>query len=176
MSKSYLAAPRAAKGGELRMYFISMRHLSGIQKGIQSIHATAVYSNEHGNSDIWKKWSTEDHTVVLLEGNVYSEDGPTSTYNVYYFMELLKIYSVRHSFFREPDLSNSFTSVGFILDERFFNSEKYPDKVFEKEEDKFFFYSGYEGSTELSKEDILEIGFIVYSIRESLKQFKLASN
>ena len=173
-------APRAKKDGELRMYFISMRHLSGIQKGIQAIHASAVFANEHGHLDTWKKWSTVDHTVVVLEGNVYNENGPTDLYNVFYFLKLLEASGVPYSTFTEPDLSDAFTSVAFILDERFFKNKDYPDKeepFYEEEEELEEFYEKYAGIiTQASKEETYEAGYNVFSIRKAVAEFKLASN
>lgn len=93
-----------------RMYSITMRHLSGIQKGIQSWHAGQHYANKYGGSKEFKQWATEDETIIILEAG-------TSDMLIKAMKKLQKR-GVKVSEFREPDLSNALTAVAFVLDER----------------------------------------------------------
>lgn len=142
---------------ETRMYSITMRHLSGIQKGIQALHSTIEYSNIFGDSIAWKKWATIDKTKIVLEGNVYSENGPEEAFNIYYFIKLLEKSNIPFAIFKEPDFSNAFTSVSFILDERYFM------KIDNLNLDVF---------GNINDPEVL----LFWDIREYLSNFKLASN
>lgn len=102
---------------EQRMYCVSLRHLSGIQKGIQSAHAIVEYSNLYDKNTDYKQWATKDKTLILLEANT-SEQLNTL------YSELNNI-KCNVSFFNEPDMNGLITAIAFLLDDRVWNSEKY---------------------------------------------------
>ena len=50
------------------MYCLAERHLSPIQKAIQSAHAIVEYSLSYGDTDEYKNWAEYDKTIVILDG------------------------------------------------------------------------------------------------------------
>lgn len=92
------------------MYAIAMRHLSGIQKGIQSWHAGQHYANKYGDSKEFKQWATQDETIIILEAG-------TDTMLTKAMAKLRK-HGVKVAEFREPDFSNAITAIAFVIDER----------------------------------------------------------
>lgn len=102
---------------EHRMYCVVLRHLSGIQKGIQSAHAIVEYSNTHKEDKNYIQWATIDKTLILLEVNSTNE--LTKLY-----VDLIKITHKVCSFY-EPDINNSITAIAFLLDDRVWNPEEH---------------------------------------------------
>lgn len=102
-----------------RMCCIALRHLSGIQKAIQSFHAGVEYSNKYANTPEYKRWARKDKTLIILEAN-------TSQQLEEAFDELKKA-GVRVAKFHEPDISDSITAIAFLLPETVWNTQKYPD-------------------------------------------------
>lgn len=114
---------------ELRMYGLVNYQLTGIQKGIQFLHGVTEYeqmSRENGVVDLYNKWASSHKTVILLNGGTtnYSEKSP-GTMNSH--LKSLKDNGVICSYFNEPDLGDQLTAISFIVDERVFNKDKYPD-------------------------------------------------
>lgn len=107
-----------------RMYAVSMRHLSSMQKGIQSNHAIIEYSNAYGSNMEYKRWSRIHKVDIFLEINTSDE--------LTYLIDTLKGLQHRHREFREPDLYNIVTAVAFIVDERVWDIEKYPTPITER--------------------------------------------
>ena len=93
-----------------RMYSIVIRHLSGIQKGIQSWHAGQHYANKYGDSKEFKQWSTKDKTVIILEAGTVSSLKSVAV--------KLRNKGVKVAEFKEPDLDNIVTAIAFCVDER----------------------------------------------------------
>ena len=121
---------------ELRMYGLTNYQLTGIQKGIQFLHAVVEYGQkvkEPGNemaSVIYNDWANNHKTVILLNGGTtnyrITEEGlPFGTLNNH----VIELHNNQVDFatFREPDLGDQLTAVVFIVDERVFNKKKYPD-------------------------------------------------
>lgn len=107
---------------EQRMCSVAMRHLSGIQKGIQAAHAIVDYSLKYGNSPEYKRWAKRDKTLYVLEAN--------STEQLEEASEALKDLGVRVEKFQEPDLGDVTTAITFLLDETVWNTAKYPEGKF----------------------------------------------
>ena len=151
---------------ELRMYSIVMYNLSPIQKGIQAYHATIEATNNFGNKNsidekLFKDWAKNWKTVILLDGGSSSDIG-----NIF---DILWEMGIGISYFREPDLNNSMSAVSFIVDERVFNTEKYPDY------DEWLIKQ-YQTNNEVSsyKDWINIIGEKNLKLRTFLKTFKLS--
>ena len=109
---------------ELRMYSLVMYNLSPIQQGIQAYHATIEATQRFNNSNSISKenfdnWVKNWKTVIILNG------GTSKTMD--YHVETLLQNKIGFSYFREPDLNSSLSAISFIVDERVFNKEKYPD-------------------------------------------------
>ncbi len=117
-----------------RMYFLTMRTISDIQKGIQSGHAALEYIMQ--NKDDKELWNfiQNDKTLIILNGGTSNSQGYTMYNNDEPYFGSMETYhqtliqnNVICSVFYEPDLNNSMTSICFIADERTYDFEKYPD-------------------------------------------------
>jgi len=118
---------------ERRMYGLGNYQLSGtIHGGIQFGHAVVEYQQIvrelPPHEEFYNKWATKDKTFIILNGGTTNDDS-----NNYGSMqknrELLKNNGVLFAEFREPDLNNSLTSICFLVDERVWNRDLYPDFV-----------------------------------------------
>jgi len=110
---------------ELRMYGLVPYQLSGIQKGIQFGHAVVRYSLKNNNQR-YRNWAKHWETFIILNGGTTNNNLKKSgTLNIY--ASTLKELGIKTAEMYEPDLGDQLTAVVFILDERVFNKEKYPD-------------------------------------------------
>jgi hypothetical protein len=92
---------------EQRMCSVALRHLSGIQKGIQSAHAIVDYSLKYGDTPQYKRWAKKDKTLYVLEA--HSTDQLEEAY-----AELKKL-KIPVEKFIEPDMGNIVTAITFLL-------------------------------------------------------------
>lgn len=115
-----------------RMYSFVIYQLSGIQAGIQAGHATEQFIEEyHGLPEL--KARVKDKTVILLNGGTtnqigidyYQKDTYVGTMDMY--LQTLLDLNIPVSPFYEPDLNNAMTAMSFLVDERIWDKEKYPD-------------------------------------------------
>lgn len=142
---------------ELRMYNLVIYNISGIQAGIQSLHATVEYSNkilskilshlkekidyeskpeyvanvEH--AEFYLKWSQKWKTVIIKNGGT-SNNGVDGVYgfepmkgSLNNYYDMLQERDIKVSPFYEPDLNNAMTAIAFLVDERVFNRTLYPN-------------------------------------------------
>jgi hypothetical protein len=112
---------------EKRMYVLVPYQLTGIQKGIQALHAVVEYQTMLGHYPIYKEWATEWKTVILLDGGT-TNDGKIGLYGHEPFMgtlnesvQILRTNHIQCATFQEPDLQNALTGVAFICDEKVFD-------------------------------------------------------
>lgn len=131
---------------EWRMYGLVPYNLSPIQQGIQFGHAVQEFNNkmieyEHGapmgNSfeesrlgyvrdsfDIWRK---QHKTFIILNGGTTNNsEGFFGTLNISAIKLAQNFITVAK--FKEPDLGDQLTAVVFLVDERVWDKEKYPDR------------------------------------------------
>jgi hypothetical protein len=176
---------------ELRMYGLVPYNISPIQQGIQFGHAVVEYSQrmkylgEHGQSlNIqYNDWADEWKTFIILNGGTTNSrrfDGEyIGTLNRH--EQTLRSAGLCIETFHEPDLGDSLTAIVFIVDERVFNKEKYPDyevpfldveelKKLKKDGKDFKSLSSYEDWKNSFGDDSDKIVFL----RDFLKQFRLA--
>lgn len=114
------------KGLELRMYGLVNYQLTGIQQGIQFGHAVVEYSQIFKNDKKYNNWANHWKTFIILNGGTTNTNIiKLGTLNKH--LETLKSNDVDLACFMEPDLGDQLTAVCFIVDERVFNREKYPD-------------------------------------------------
>lgn len=115
---------------ELRMYGLVPYNISPIQQGIQFGHAVVEYAQRFFKDENYQKWAQNDKTFIILNG------GTTNLGNVSLGVEkgslnkhldTLILNRINYETFHEPDLGNQLTAVVFIVDERIWNKEKYPD-------------------------------------------------
>lgn len=121
------------KNLEKRMYSLVMYNISPIQAGIQSAHSNTEYANEYGKDEDYIDWATKWRTVILLNGGT-SNAGKESYYgypaakgSMERHLETLLNMEIKVVPFYEPDMNYALTSMSFIVDERVFNKELYPD-------------------------------------------------
>ena len=165
------------KGLEYRMYGLVPYNLSPIQQGIQFGHAVQEYNNmifEKYDMDMlpmdFDTWRTEDKTFMILNGgttNGYTGSKNYGTLNQH--RDNISEMGVEFAIFCEPDLGDQLTAVVFLVDERVWNKEKYPD----------FVQEFTEGDLDGCAEDYLNWvddmgGEQNVKLREFLSQFKLA--
>ena len=120
-----------------RMYGLVPYNISPIQQGIQFGHAVQEYNNIARKSDMHVKpgdseyhefydWADKDKTFIILNGG-------TTNNNKECFGTLnnaqIRLYSmgVQNESFYEPDLGDQLTAVVFLVDERVWDREKYPE-------------------------------------------------
>jgi len=117
---------------EYRMYGLVPYNLSPIQQGIQFGHAVVEYQQNtrevKPNLDIYNKWAKSDKTFIILNGGTTNNNvGSLGTLNKH--LQTLKDNGILTAEFNEPDLGDQLTAVVFLVDERVFNREVYPDFV-----------------------------------------------
>jgi len=118
---------------ELRMYFLVLYSLSGIQKGIQCGHAAIEYERKFKNTTLYNYWANHHKTFIILDGGT-TNDGVVSCYGeepaigtLQECEKLLNENNINFATFKEPDLNSSLTSISLIADERVFNHKDYPN-------------------------------------------------
>ena len=96
-----------------RMYCLAERHLSSIQKAIQSAHAVVEYSLKYGDTFEYKKWAEVDKTLIVLDGGCVPDLSEHA--------EILTQFNYPFAVFKEPDLDDILTCVCFIADDRIYD-------------------------------------------------------
>lgn len=113
-----------------RMYGLVPYNLSPIQQGIQFGHAVVDFQWQ--NADVphtglaYTKWSKIDKTFIILNGGT-TNNNPDRLGTLQQYRDLLKMNDVACAEFYEPDLNDTLTAVVFLVDERVFDREMYPD-------------------------------------------------
>lgn len=173
---------------ELRMYFLTMYNISPIQQGIQCLHAVVEYFLKHWKDKEFWRWALKYKTVIILNGGT-SNDGMLSNKafvptlgSMEQHFKTLKDNKIKCTCFNEPDLNYSMSAIAFLVDERVFNKEKYPDfsswandlidnmehiseaDKLEKRMKKEKYYDQY----------VREVGKDIAFLKDFLKQFRLA--
>ena len=110
---------------EQRMCTITLRHLSGIQKGIQTGHCTDDYGIKYREEADYDRWVRKDKTIYVLEAHSVEQ-----LEQAYKDLKKLKVNVEK---FKEPDLGNITTAIAFLLDEPVWNTKKYPDGETQKD-------------------------------------------
>ena len=112
-----------------RMYGLVPYNISPIQQGIQFGHAVVEYGLEYGQGhadDPYLQWARNDKTFIILNGgttNRNEEHWGTLNQSV---LELGRL-RVQYTTFYEPDLGDQLTAIVFLVDERVWDKEKYPE-------------------------------------------------
>jgi hypothetical protein len=118
---------------EYRMYFFVPFNISDIYKGIMSGHCALRYAHRFGmNNPQHQVWDfiQRYETWIILNGGTTNDErdhegNPLGTLNQ--IGDSLSDNDIEFAFFHEPDLNNALTALCFIVDERVFNKEDYPD-------------------------------------------------
>ena len=118
---------------EYRMYGLVPYNLSPIQQGIQYGHAVVEYGLDNFQSQSYLDWAKYDKTFIILNGGTTNKRASiiTGEYvgSLNNHLVALKDAGVVFSKFEEPDLGDQLTAVVFLVDERVFNKEIYPDFI-----------------------------------------------
>lgn len=102
-----------------RMYCFVERHLSPLDKGIQSAHSIVEYGNSYSDTEEYSIWANRDKTIILLNGGTVNELKALES-------DLTRN-GIHRSLFLEEDLNNAMTCISVLVDDRVFDKVKYPD-------------------------------------------------
>lgn len=173
------------KGKELRMYGLVNYQLSGIQKGIQFGHAVVEYGLKNFHDPLYQDWAKNWKTFIILNGGTTNMSiDRKGTLNQHAFS--LDERGIKFAIFNEPDLGDQLTAIVFIVDERVFKREDYPDfSVYVKGKiDKIKWLQYFKNDEVLEFDDEMDSLFSEWIdmmggeknvfLREFLKQFRLA--
>lgn len=115
---------------EKRFYYLVIYQLTGIQKSLQADHAGKRYGRKYGNDPEYIDYVDNWETIITLDGGTTNDDDDSVFFGTLNQIEdELVVRAIKHSSFREPDLNNALTAIGFLADERVWNTEKFPDFV-----------------------------------------------
>ncbi len=152
-----------------RLYGLVPYNLSDIQKSIQFGHALQEYNNkmfdeknltEEGDKefDAFHKWRLYDKTFIILNGGT-TNDNRAALGTLNQHMKTIHEMNIEYATFNEPDLGDQLTAVVFLLDERVWDTEKYPSPKFELDIHELVDNMGGNG---------------IWNLRQFIKQFRLA--
>jgi len=110
-----------------------MYNISEIQKGIQAGHAQQEYANQFWYDDIFQDWAQYDKTWMVMNGgtsnakgiNIYNDDFMIGSMETHY--ETLRNNGINCAAFYEPDLNNALSAIAFLVSDKIFDKDKYPD-------------------------------------------------
>jgi hypothetical protein len=112
---------------EYRMYGFVPYNISPIQQGIQFGHAVVEYGLHYGKTSEYKQWANEDKTFIILNGGTTNNSTPDKFGTMNMLQIDLNVWKIDYAAFHEPDLGDQLTALVFLVDERVWNYEKYPD-------------------------------------------------
>jgi len=116
---------------EYRMYGLVPYNISPIQQGIQYGHAVVEYGLENFQTQSYLDWAKYHKTFIILNGGTTNKRASivTGEYEgtLNNHLVSLKNAGVRVATFEEPDLGDQLTAIVFLVDERVFDTKKYPD-------------------------------------------------
>lgn len=110
---------------ELRMFGLVPYNISPIQQGIQFGHAVVRYGRTQ-DLEQYNDWADNWQTFIILNGGTTNLN-PDRLGTLNQHLQTLIDNGVFCVPFYEPDLGDQLTSIVFIVDERVFDKEKYPD-------------------------------------------------
>lgn len=117
---------------EYRMYGLVPYNMSQIQQGIQFGHAVVDYGRSingiHPAENIYNKWADFDKTFIILNGGT-TNNNPERLGSLNKHLNTLRDNGIMVTEFNEPDLGDQLTAIVFLVDERVFNKDLYPDFI-----------------------------------------------
>jgi len=120
------------KNREYRMYGLVMYNISPIQQGIQFGHAVVEYAQSHFDDVNYQDWAKNDKTFIILNGGTSNHTkNRYSGSNLYGTMEKhlvdLDTHGWKNAAFFEPDLNDALSACVFLVDDRVYDREVWPD-------------------------------------------------
>ena len=109
-----------------RLYGLVPYQLMGMQQGIQFMHAAIEYANEFGDTGPYYRWSRYHKTVIVLNGGT-TNNNPDKPGTLNTHLESLIAKDIKVGKFYEEDLGDQLTAVVFLVDDRVWDKEKWPD-------------------------------------------------
>jgi len=124
-----------------RMYGLTPYNISPIQQGIQFGHAVQEFNNhifkilshpkalekqDYHLISTFEKWAKKDKTFIILNGGT-TNSNPTNLGSMNKAMLELDNNDIFYSSFYEPDLGDQLTALVFLVDDRVFDRENWPD-------------------------------------------------
>jgi hypothetical protein len=111
-----------------RMYGLVNYQLRGIQQGIQFGHAVVEYGLLYGETPEYQRWANQDKTFIVLNGGTTSTN-PLSpgTLNQHASFLRMVVGEKKVALFYEPDLGDQLTAVVFLVEDRVWDKENWPD-------------------------------------------------
>ena len=109
-----------------RMYGLVPYNISPIQQGIQFGHAVVEYGISNTLEHNYIQWAHNDKTFIILNGGT-TNTNPLSLGTLNQSRNYLKEMKVEYASFYEPDLGDQLTAVVFLVDERVWDKDKYPE-------------------------------------------------
>lgn len=160
---------------QYRMYGFVPYNISPIQQGIQFGHAVVEYGNQFGQESSYHRWSRIDKTFIILGGGT-TNTNPLSLGSLNLNAQMLEAMEVPTASFYEPDLGDQLTAVVFLVDDRVWDREKYPDYTGMYYSNNFSTLPDPDQYREWKKQfsDDVEEADKIIQLRNFLKNFKLA--
>jgi len=128
-----------------RMYGLVPYNISPIQQGIQFGHAVVEYGLDFGKTNVindkidpYTQWARYDKTFIILNGGTTNDNEDSEFYGTLnQAKDEIDKMNIPYATFYEPDLGDQLTAVVFLVDERVWDKENYPDSTlfYEKEFD-----------------------------------------
>jgi hypothetical protein len=120
---------------EYRMYGLVPYNISPIQQGIQFGHAVVRYGRSVSGLEpmqtIYNKYADNDETFIILNGGT-TNNNPKKLGTLNKHFQVFVDNGILVQPFYEPDLGEQLTAFVFLVDERVFDRELYPDFQEEK--------------------------------------------
>jgi len=109
-----------------RMYGLVPYNLSPIQQGIQFGHAVVEYTQANFSKGDYQMWAKHDKTFIILNGGT-TNSNPERFGTLNKLLLDLTDAGVKCASFREPDLGDQLTAFVFLVDDRVFDREAWPN-------------------------------------------------
>jgi hypothetical protein len=136
-----------------RMYGLVPYNISPIQQAIQFGHAVVEYGLLFSDTPAYLRWAKHDKTFIILNGGTTNLNTPGSLNANEYLIEAMEI---KHANFFEPDLGDQLTAVVFLVDDRVFDKENWPDYAMSQEDASRLLNSGLSPKEILENDEFLE--------------------
>ena len=108
------------------MYGLVTYNISPIQQAIQYGHAVVEYANDHFSDNDYQEWARKDKTFIILNGGT-TNINPNKPGTLNKHLESLIANDIKVAKFWEEDLGDQLTAVVFLVDDRVWDKETWPD-------------------------------------------------